>query len=235
MTERVLNVPPVSLFTTNADAARVVSLPPPRDNGCFGVMKVGAAIVADGSAAGAITKEQLRDCLFSGIGIVGLARTDLGELPLKTTPSGGARNPYEAYVLAYNVQDLPNGLYHYSALDTLPSAETVLGGQDWFSGASALILLVATFARTAWKYRHPTGFRVVLIEAGHIAQNMLLAATANGLVATPTCALNDNVIETMLDIDPVMRSPIYAVAVGTRSETATIADLVDWSAVEHQQ
>ncbi|MDV4159365.1 MULTISPECIES: nitroreductase family protein [Rhizobium] len=37
--------------------------------------------------------------------------------------------------------------------------------------------------------RHPTGFRVVLIEAGHIAQNMLLAATASGLVATPTCAL----------------------------------------------
>jgi len=235
MTERVLNVPPVSLFTTNADAARVVSLPPPRDNGCFGVMKVGAAIVADGSAAEAITKEQLRDCLFSCIGIVGLARTDLGELPLKTTPAAGARKPYEAYVLAYNVQDLPNGLYHHSALNTLPSAETVLGGQGWFSGASALILLVATFARTAWKYRHPTGIRVVLIEAGHIAQNMFLAATANGLVATPTCASNDNVIETMLDIDPVMQSAIYAVAVGTRSETATIADFVDWSAVEHQQ
>ncbi|WP_243682130.1 nitroreductase family protein, partial [Sinorhizobium medicae] len=119
--------------------------------------------------------------------------------------------------------------------DTLPSAETVLGGQDWFSGASALILLVANFARTAWKYRHPAGFRGVLIEAGHIAQNMLLAATANGLVATPTCALDDNVIEIMLDIDPVMQSPIYAVAVGTHSATATIADLVGWSAVEHQQ
>lgn len=241
----VLNLPPVSLFTTNADAARVVSLPPPRDNGSFGVMKRRRSYRGfDGSAAGAITKEQLRDCRFSRIGIVGLARADLGELPLKTTPSGGARNPYEAYVLACNDQDLPNGLYHYSALenslaympcDTLPSAETVLGGQDWFSGASALILLVANFARTAWKYRHPAGFRVVLIEAEHIAQNMLLAATANGLVATPTCALNDNVIETMLDIDPVMQSPIYAVAVGTRSGTATIADLVDWSAVEHQQ
>ncbi|MGO7859910.1 nitroreductase family protein, partial [Rhizobium ruizarguesonis] len=50
--------------------------------------------------------------------------------------------------------------------------------------------------------RHPTGFRVVLIEAGHIAQNMLLAATASGLVATPTCSLHDSVIEPMLDIDP---------------------------------
>ncbi|WP_245510315.1 nitroreductase family protein, partial [Rhizobium ruizarguesonis] len=91
------------------------------------------------------------------------------------------------------------------------------------------------FCEDGMEARHPTGFRVVLIEAGHIAQNMLLAATASGLVATPTCALNDSVIETMLDIDPIMQSPIYAVAVGTRSETATIADLVDWSAVEHQQ
>ncbi|WP_080667728.1 SagB/ThcOx family dehydrogenase [Rhizobium leguminosarum] len=150
----------------------------------------------------------------------------------------------QAYVLAYNVEALPSGLYHYSALenslaymtcDTLPSAEAVLGGQDRFSGASALILLVANFARTAWKYRHPTEFRVVLIKAGHIAQDMLLAATTNGLVATPTCALNDSVVETMLDIDPVMRSPTYAVTVGTRSEAATMADLVDRSAVEHPQ
>ncbi|ABR65027.1 SagB family peptide dehydrogenase [Sinorhizobium medicae] len=241
----VLNLPPVSLFTINADAPRAVSLPPPRDNGCFGLMKRRRSYRGfDGSAAGSVTEEQLRYCRFSRIGTVGLARADLVELPLKTTPSEGTRNPYEAYVLACNGQDLPNGLYHYSALenslaympcDTLPSAETVLGGQDWFSGASALILLVANFARTGWKYRHPAGFRGVLIEAGHIAQNMLLAATANGLVATPTCALNDSVIETMLDIDPVMQSPIYAVAVGTHSATATIADLVGWSAVEHQQ
>ncbi len=52
------------------------------------------------------------------------------------------------------------------------------GGQDWFSGASALILLVTSFARTAWKQGIPTVFRVVLIEARHVAQNMLLAATA---------------------------------------------------------
>ncbi|MFW8584140.1 hypothetical protein ACOJBM_01880 [Rhizobium beringeri] len=63
----------------------------------------------DGSA-GAITKEQLLDCLFSGIGIVGPARTDLGELPLKTTPSGAPEIPMKPMYIAYNVQDLPNGL-----------------------------------------------------------------------------------------------------------------------------
>ncbi|MEK9281138.1 MULTISPECIES: SagB/ThcOx family dehydrogenase [unclassified Bradyrhizobium] len=243
MAERVRTLPQISLFKTNAGDARVVSLPPPRDDGCFAVMKRRRSYRGfDGRPEAAITKEQLRDCLFSGLGIVGLAMTDIGELPLKMTPSGGARNPYEAYVFAYNVRNLPRGVYHYSALenslaptplDKLPLVEAVLGGQVWFSGAAALILLVANFARTAWKYRHPTGFRVVLIEAGHIAQNMLLAATANDLAAAPTCALDDAVIEDALDIDPVMESAIYAVAIGTRSEASTIADLVDWSVVEH--
>ncbi|MGZ2471817.1 hypothetical protein ACVI1N_000108 [Sinorhizobium medicae] len=89
----VLNLPPVSLFTTNADAPRAVSLPPPRDNGCFGVMKRRRSYRGfDGSAAGAVTEEQLRYCRFSRIGTVGLARADLVELPLKTTPSEGTRN-----------------------------------------------------------------------------------------------------------------------------------------------
>src|SRR5688572_33185703 len=35
-----------------------------------------------------------------------------GRVPLKTSPSGGARHPLEAYVLALNVRGLARGLYH---------------------------------------------------------------------------------------------------------------------------
>jgi hypothetical protein len=47
----------------------------------------------------------------------GIAREPTRKLPLKMTPSGGARNPYEAYVYALNVEGLPFGVYHYSAID----------------------------------------------------------------------------------------------------------------------
>ena len=41
--------------------------------------------------------------------------TQFGRLPLKTSPSGGARHPIELYVCARNVKGLPAGLYHYAA------------------------------------------------------------------------------------------------------------------------
>src|SRR4029450_13028708 len=37
------------------------------------------------------------------------------ELVFKTSPSGGACHPYEAYVLALRVEGLPRGLYHYAS------------------------------------------------------------------------------------------------------------------------
>ena len=46
-----------------------------------------------------VTLDEIGTCLFAGLGIVGFyEHDDLGRMPLKMTPSGGARNPFEAYV-----------------------------------------------------------------------------------------------------------------------------------------
>jgi SagB-type dehydrogenase family enzyme len=135
------------------------------------------------------------------------------------TPSGGARNPYEAYVIAQNVIGLDPGLYHYSALDhdlghmpspCLPSFSEILGGQDWADEMAALILLCADFERPMWKYNDANAYRVVLIEAGHIAQNIMLAATRNDLSACPTAALSHSAIKKLLGLASLTTAPIYA-------------------------
>jgi SagB-type dehydrogenase family enzyme len=168
------------------------------------------------------------------MGIVAFADTDQGRVPLKPTPSGGGRNPYEAYVYARKVEGLRPGLYHYSAVDNslglltdapLPEVGDLLAGQPWFDNAAAVVLLVAHFERTMWKYPHPTGFRVVLIEAGHIAQNMLLAATANGLASAPTCAVSDSPLQRILGLDPVSQAVVYTVSIGVKGDVPTIADV----------
>ncbi|MDQ2081756.1 hypothetical protein RA307_16345 [Xanthobacteraceae bacterium Astr-EGSB] len=69
----------------------------------------------------------LGDGLFAGLGITGCVRGsfDEGSLPLSMTPSGGGRNPYEAYVYVRRVGGLAPGTCHYSALDhrsRLPTA-----------------------------------------------------------------------------------------------------------------
>jgi len=170
----------------------------------------------------------LADCLFAGLGVVGWMATGIpgeGLLPLKMSPSGGARNPYEAYVVARAVDGLAPGAYHYDGLagdlglvrPGVPDLAALLGGQPWFARAGAVIVLVAHFERSAWKYMHATGLRVVLIEAGHIAQNLLLAATAHDLAAAPTCALSDRGLEELLGLDRVAQAAVHAVALGARA------------------
>ena len=177
----------------------------------------------------------LADCLFAGMGITGFAESGVAghqPLPMAMTPSGGARNPYEAYVVARAVEGLDPGVYHYSGADHSlaptgrgpESIARLLGNQEWFDAAGAVVFLVASFERSMWKYPHPTGYRVVVLEAGHIAQNMLLAATSHGLAATPTCALADRVVEELLGLDRVTQAAIHSVALGVRSPRPSMAD-----------
>jgi SagB-type dehydrogenase family enzyme len=157
----------------------------------------------------------------------------LGRVPLKTSPSGGARHPIEAYVLALRVRGLTRGLYHYHAgrhrLELLRRGATArqlvkyLNGQWWFGDASAVVLMTAVFARTQWKYPAPRAYRIVLIDAGHICQTFCLVATWLGLAPFSTMALTDSRIEKDLGIDGVTESILYTAGVGTRPATAKSA------------
>lgn len=149
----------------------------------------------------------------------------MGRVALKTSPSGGARHPIEAYLLALRVEGLPRGLYHYAAgvnrLELLrrgaSATETIqhLNGQWWFGDAAAIVLMTAVFARTQWKYPAPRAYRAILIDAGHLCQTFCLVATWLGLAPFCTMALADSSIEAALGIDGVGESVLYAAGVGT--------------------
>ena len=166
-----------------------------------------------------VTLTQLSECLFARLGITGRTTNCVGELPLSMTPSGGARNPYEAYVYARSIDGLEPGVYHYAAIDhslarlrtnDLPAPSALLGGQTWADEMACVIILSAFLERTMWKYDDANAYRVVLIEAGHIGQNIMLAATRNGLSACPTAALNHDAVQHMLGITGATHSPVYA-------------------------
>jgi SagB-type dehydrogenase family enzyme len=143
------------------------------------------------------------------------------------TPSGGARNPYESYVFARNVDGIEPGFYHYSATekslglvsDKVPNRTSdFLAQQDWADDMPAVIFLVAILERTMWKYSDPNAYRVVLIEAGHIGQNIMLAATAHGLSACPTAALDHDLISSYLGLEKLTHAPIYALTLSAPGE-----------------
>lgn len=229
--------PPVELHESNAGHRPTIDLPPPDGaSPALDLMRRRRSHRGFDESV-AITLDALRDCLFAGLGITGFARVPFEphELPLKMTPSGGGRNPYEGYVLARHVENLPRGVYHYSGAenslgrtgwDELPAFHELLGGQTWMDGAAALLLLVADLRRTMRKYAFPTAYRVVLVEAGHIAQNILLAATERGLASVPTCALDDAAIERLCTLDGLSRAVVYAVALGPPGQPSAV-DLRD--------
>ena len=149
-----------------------------------------------------------------------------GRLPMKTSPSGGARHPIEVYVLARRVDGVRPGLYHYAAdrhrLERVRAGASrrqivkYLPTQTWFGTAAAVMFMTAVFARTQWKYDFPRAYRVILAEAGHLCQTFCLTATWLGLAPFCTMALADSVIERDLGIDGVTESVLYAAGVGSR-------------------
>jgi SagB-type dehydrogenase family enzyme len=202
------------------DSAEIINLPDASQNDVVAFMAKRRTVRIPKDQS--ISIDAIGDILFAGFGIVGETRNVTGNLPLKMTPSGGARNPYEAYLIARKIDGLEPGVYHYCGLahamqkvndNALPPLGSLVGGQEWANGMAAMVVLVAHFERTMWKYRDGNAYRVVLIEAGHIGQNIALAATSRGLTACPTAALSHSRIESLLGIDNPLVSSIYALAV----------------------
>ena len=233
--QRLLEEPQPPLLLRNSRRHAVASLPKGQGGDpLLALMARRRTVRAAGAPS--ITVDQLSDCLFAGMGITGWTANCVGELPLGMTPSGGARNPYEAYVLARHVEGLKPGIYHYSALDhdlgymgeRLPRFSELVGAQDWADQMPCLLILVADLRRTMWKYHDPNAYRVVLIEAGHIGQNVMLAATHHGLSACPTAALCQQRIRDTLGLRRITDSPVYALTLavpGTELPSPTSNEL----------
>lgn len=160
-------------------------------------------------------------------GVQGWAVGEGGErFALRTSPSGGALQALEVYVLALDVRGLRRGLYHYApASHTLslvrarvpaPRVTEYLGGQWWFESAAAICFMSAVFARTQWKYRFPRAYRTLLTEAGHFCQTFCLVATDLGLAPFCTQAFVEDPIERDLGIDGMREAVLYAAGVGAR-------------------
>lgn len=147
-----------------------------------------------------------------------------GKIGFKTSPSGGARHPIEAYVAVHNVRGLKQGLYHYAAdrhkLHVIhygsvkQRAEKYCGNQWWTRDAAALFIMTAVFQRTRWLYDSSRALRNIYIEAGHLCQTFYLTATALKLAPFCTTALADSMIERDLGLDGIRESVLYLAAAG---------------------
>ena len=150
-----------------------------------------------------------------------------GRVLTKTSPSAGALHPIECYVLAWNVAGLLPGFYHFdvataqlrrlakrSRARVRMAAVRAASAQHWVGGAAFLCVMTAIFARTLWKYRIEPAYRVLWLEAGHLAQTFALLATARGLGSFGLDGLQDSYLEKQLGLDGVSEFPVYLCGAG---------------------
>ena len=166
-----------------------------------------------------LQEAELSQLLWAAQGIT-LERQGYG---FRTAPSAGALYPVETYVVINNVEGIEPGIYHY-AIETHELEQLKTGNfgskiakaaldQGIASQANVVFVWTGVFGRSKWKYRE-RAYRYVYLDAGHIAENLALAAVALGLGSCQIAALYDEEANDLLDVDGVEESTIYMTTVG---------------------
>jgi SagB-type dehydrogenase family enzyme len=161
--------------------------------------------------------------LDAAYGIVGRANVNGLDFDHRPVPSAGARYPLHLHVLARGVEALPAGAYRYDPSDrtlgpTGPRPDdaamaTLFLGQTYVATANAIIVTVADVGETIDRYAD-RGYRYVLFEAGHVAQNIALCAASLGVGTLEIGGFLDEALAVALDLDGAWRVALYAAAVG---------------------
>ncbi len=142
----------------------------------------------------------------------------------RIVPSAGSRHPLETYLVINRVKGLPIGLYRYISLehkllkiktDSQIMKKIVEACNDQqFIGKSALIFIwSANIYRMKWRHGE-RAYRYIFLDAGHVGQNLYLAATViNCGVCTISVFLDDE-LNHLVGIDGKNEFVIYMAAVG---------------------
>jgi SagB-type dehydrogenase family enzyme len=166
-----------------------------------------------------LSSEHLSYLLWAATGI---QRVE-GGYEFRTAPSAGALYPIETYVMVNNVEDMEEGIYHYSihdhALELLRKGEygaqmaKAALGQVMVRDAQAVFIWTAILQRSRWKYGQ-RAYRYIYLDSGHIGQNLALAAVALELGSCQIGALYDGEVNALLGVDGAEETVVYMSVAG---------------------
>lgn len=145
---------------------------------------------------------------------------------LRTVPSAGARHAFETYLLVNNVQGLTPGLYRFLAVEhklveiNLESGLSdrmvaACGGQRMVKAGAVTFAWTVDSYRMTWRYGE-RGYRYMHLDAGHVCQNMYLAAESIDCGVCAIAAFDDEAANRLLGLDGEEQFVIYFATVGKK-------------------
>ena len=174
-------------------------------------------------SAGPLTTEELSFLLWCTQGVKQVAAN---QATFRTVPSAGARHAFETVLLVNRVVGLEPGLYRYLALDhklvcmdtrTSLAAEVTkcCFGQSFVQSSAATFIWIAVPYRMTWRYGQ-RGYRYLHLDAGHVCQNLYLAAEDIDAGACGLAAFDDEALNGLLGLDGDSQFAIYLAPVGKK-------------------
>jgi SagB-type dehydrogenase family enzyme len=187
----------------------------------------------------AITLEELSFLLWATQGVRDTVIEDGITYIKRNVPSGGNRHPIETYLSIHNVEGIQAGLYRYLPIDhklvqekldrTLPeqvnqgslnqNSRTVEKPYYFIKEAAVVFIWIAIPYRSEWRY-HKAAAKLIALDAGHICQNLYIAA---GAIGTGTCsvgAFDQTKMNALLEVDGEEEFVLYMAPVGKISESS---------------
>jgi len=143
---------------------------------------------------------------------------------LRTVPSAGCRHAFETYLLVSNIDRLPTGIYRYLPLEHALVAEQknidlrqrlaqATLGQSFIGSAPVTFVWTAIPYRMEWRY-DIAAHRVILMDAGHLCQNLYLACEVIGCGTCAIAAYHQELMDQLLKVDGEDEFTVYLAPVG---------------------
>ena len=145
----------------------------------------------------------------------------------RTAPSGGARHPFETYLVVQRVEGLAPGIYRYSGLEH--KLVLVKPGEDYnqyladeamqnfVKGSAVTFIWTVVPYRNEWRYIF-TSAREVAMDIGHYCENLYLAAGSIGAGTCGVASYQQEVVDALLEVDGEDEFTIYIAPLGKVSE-----------------
>lgn len=168
-----------------------------------------------------LTLKELSFLLWATQGI-----TDKNAHVRRTIPSAGSCNPLETYLIIQNVENLSSGIYRYLPIEhklCLVSSDkeamnnSSLGcfevNQSRMQNAAAVFVWAAVPYRSEWRFG-PYAYKMIAMEAGHVAQNLYLAAEAVNCGVCAIAAYDQKIIDNSINVNGRDEFAVYLATVG---------------------
>lgn len=193
-------------------------------------MPVSAAIASRESvrnySEASLTLEELSALLWA---VQGVRRVAGPTTALRTVPSAGARHSFETYLAIDRVETLEPGIYRYLPFEhelVLMRSDADVGSkageaclkQACVGKAAVNFFWTTVPARSEWRY-DLAAHKVIAIDAGHVGQNLYLAAEAMGLGVCAIAAYYQDKCDLLLGVDGEEEFTVYIAAVGRKKKS----------------